>query len=120
LRWVSGLVHRAAAAVAGLIPRSPYLILSASFIIVMGVGFALWALSVVLRGEAQILVLSSATIVLGLAAMGAPFAGITGLSRLEKIGYPITGVALIGMGISAVHIVRMARRSRQTETTDRG
>ncbi|MER7459449.1 hypothetical protein [Micromonospora sp. NPDC126480] len=89
-------------AAAGLLPRSPYLIFSSVVLILVGLGIALGVVGMLLRGHAKVYVFCCALILGGLGQSVAPLVREVELDSLEKILYPIGGVAAVVVGASGI------------------
>lgn len=97
-------------AAAGLLPRSPYLIFSSAVLILVGLGIALGVVGMLLRGHAKAYVFCCALILGGLGQSVAPLVREAELGSLEKVLYPIGGVAAAVLGASGIVSIWRSRK----------
>jgi len=101
---------------AGLLPRSPQLIFTSVFVVVMTAGFGLGVAGLALRGNAKIYTSGAALIVLGAAGVLAPFIKDSGLTTWEKSWLPIASAATFTLGWIIVIFNRKMNRLRDSDS----
>jgi hypothetical protein len=97
------------AVIGGAIPRNPYLVLSAGFVIFVGSGTLVLLLSYVLRGRWKMYALVSSVLLIGLGAMAVPFLPDTDVQGFERVGYFGMGVGGIVLGVMTLIDLRRRR-----------
>jgi hypothetical membrane protein len=79
---------------AGVLPRSPYLIFTSVTVLLMGLAYGLTVLGIVMRGQKRTYVIGTAMIMLGVPLIGASFIRTSGITWPEKVTMPVAGVIL--------------------------
>lgn len=85
------------ASVFGLLPRSPYLILTALTVLALTAGLGLGAVGLALRGKAKIYTLGTALVVMGASGLLVPFIRDSGLTGWEKSWLPVASLGSLSM-----------------------
>ena len=94
---------------AGVLPRSPYLIFTSVTVLLMGLAYCLTVLGIVMRGQTRTYVIGTAMIMLGVSLIGAPFIRTSGITWPEKVTMPVAGVICVWLGVTAVLDTRRQR-----------
>jgi hypothetical protein len=109
---VAAAIIYLAAALAGLLPRSPGLLFAATIVILTAVAFVIFFLALATRGRVRGYFFGAALTVLGIAAVAAPFVPGSGLDGIENVTSPVAGAGTIWMGMAAFRHTRRVHRER--------
>jgi peptidoglycan/LPS O-acetylase OafA/YrhL len=98
-------------ALAGLLPKSPTLLLTAAVVIAIPGGVILFLAGVAAKGKSQVFLFGSSMILLGIVGLVIPFVPGSDLSGLEKVLMPVGAIGCLIIGIVTVTRGRSADHS---------